>query len=51
MQWEDCDFNKDNDQIGVNGKTWKQIHVAKLHKICSKLQVYGVKNAKKDNEI
>jgi hypothetical protein len=51
IQWEDCDFNEDGDPIGVDGKTWKQIHVAKLHKICSKLQVYGVKNAKKDNII
>jgi hypothetical protein len=51
IQWDDCDFNDNGDPIGVDGKTWKQIHVAKLHKICSKLQVYGVKNAKKDNFI
>jgi hypothetical protein len=48
VQWKDCDMNDNNEPISIDGKTWKQISVLKLHKICSKLQVNGVKNAKKD---
>jgi hypothetical protein len=51
LRWEDCDYNAEGEPIGIDNKTWKQIQVVKLHKICSKLQVYGVKNAKKDNII
>jgi hypothetical protein len=48
LQWEDCDFNNDNVPIGIFGKTWKQISVLKLHRVCTKLQAYGIKNAKKE---
>jgi hypothetical protein len=51
LRWEDCDYNEDGEPIGIDNKTRKQIQVVKLHKTCSKLQVYGVKNAKKDNII
>jgi hypothetical protein len=48
LTWETCDYSLDGDVIGVQGTIWKNLPVAKLRNICSKLQVYGVKNCKKD---
>jgi hypothetical protein len=48
LQWDKCDFDENGRSIGVFGKLWMQLSVAKLRIICRKLQVYGVKNVRKE---
>jgi hypothetical protein len=48
LHWDKCDFDENGSQIGVFGKLWMQLAVAKLRIICRKLQVYGVKNVRKE---
>jgi hypothetical protein len=48
LTWDTCDYGLDGTVVGVHGKIWKNLPVVKLRTICSKLQVYGVKNCKKD---
>jgi hypothetical protein len=47
LEWSSCDYDTAGTPIGYDGKLWSQFQVAKLRCICSKLQVYGVKNARK----
>jgi hypothetical protein len=51
LQWVDCDFNEEGKPIGLQGKLWNQLSVAKLRIICRRLQVYGVKNVRKEGII
>jgi hypothetical protein len=51
LQWDDCDFDEDGRPVGVQGKLWNQLSVAKLRIICRRLQVYGVKNVRKEGII
>jgi hypothetical protein len=48
LEWSTCDYDSSGKPIGYDGKLWSQYAVLKLRTICSKLQVYGVKNARKD---
>jgi hypothetical protein len=48
LQWDKCDFNENGSLIGVFGNLWMQLSVAKLRIICRKLQVFGVKNVRKE---
>jgi hypothetical protein len=48
LEWSTCDYDSSGRPIGFDGKTWGQYQVVKLRVVCSKLQVYGVKNARKD---
>jgi hypothetical protein len=49
LEWSTCDFDSAGSPVGYSGKLWSQYAVVKLGTICSKLQVYGVKNACKDH--
>jgi hypothetical protein len=51
LQWVDCDFNEEGKPVGVQGKLWNQLSVAKLRIICRRLQVYGFKNVRKEGII
>jgi hypothetical protein len=48
LEWSTCDYDSSGIPIGFDGKLWSQYAVLKLRVIFSKLQVYGVKNARKD---
>jgi hypothetical protein len=49
LEWQTCDYDSAGCPIGFDGKLWSQYQVVKLRSLCSKLQVYGVKNARKDH--
>jgi hypothetical protein len=51
LTWETCDKDEEDVPIGFEGRLWNNFSVLKLRNICSKLQVYGIKNAKKENII
>jgi hypothetical protein len=48
LQWDNCDYNKEGQVVGVFGKLWDQLLVAKLLIICKKLQVYRIKKVQKE---
>jgi hypothetical protein len=39
LQWDNCDFDESGSPVGVFGKLWMQLSVAKLRIICRKLLV------------
>jgi hypothetical protein len=48
LDWSLYNYNGEGKLVGFDGKLWSQYAVIKLQTLCSKLQVHGVENARKD---